>query len=87
MKLFKGKIGPISKKSYRKSGKIYRGSQEVEKKKTPCHMGPFRIITRPNGNLKDQTGPNRTIQDHKGTYMTIQDNKGTYITIQDHMGP
>ena len=36
MKLFKGKIGHISYKSHRKSGKLYRGSQEAEKKKTPC---------------------------------------------------
>ena len=35
MKRFNGKIGPISKKSHRKSGKLYRGSQEVEKKRRP----------------------------------------------------
>ena len=36
MKLFKGKIVPLPLPPHRKSGKLYRGSQEVKKKKTPC---------------------------------------------------
>ena len=43
MKLFKGKIGHISYKSRRKSGKLYPGSQEAKKKKCPdlCESGYF----------------------------------------------
>ena len=44
MKHFKGKIGPISYKSHRKSVKLYRSSQEVEKKRRTGMCSMDRLI-------------------------------------------
>ena len=55
MKLFKVKIGHISQKSHRKSGKLYRGSQEVEKKKTPWALESLMEAgTLPKNELKHE---------------------------------
>ena len=48
--LVNGKIGPISLKSHRKSGKINSGSQEVEKKRRPVMYAQL-VITLQDGLL------------------------------------
>ena len=53
MKLFEGKIGPISQKSHRKSIKLYRGSQEVERKKDalPKYLNTVQSVQFQGGAL------------------------------------
>ena len=67
MKLFKGKKGHISWKSHRKSGKLYCGSQEVEKKKTPWHIALLMGSTE-NEKKGCNSAPDKK---YKGTLLSL----------------